>query len=64
MMSMVGTGMAFGNANNYDDDIQIEDEDPFIAVQKDLAKGLKNIRESFTTGARPFGATVSNGARF
>ena len=34
IMSMVG---GFGGA---DEEIQIEDDDPFLAVQKDLKKGL------------------------
>lgn len=37
MMSMVG-------APAPDQDIEVEDEDPFLAVQKDLVLGLQNIK--------------------
>jgi hypothetical protein len=40
MMSMVGGGKNL----DQDEDITVENEDPFLAVQKDLAKGLKDIR--------------------
>ena len=47
MMSFVGAG-----PNVDDEDIKVENEDPFISVQKDLAKGLRDIRESFHGGGK------------
>ena len=46
-MSFVGAA-----ANIDDGEITIENDDPFLSVQKDLAKGLKDIRQSFSGGAR------------
>lgn len=36
--------MVGGKGVQEDEDIQVEDEDPFLLVQRDLAKGLQNIR--------------------